>query len=551
MKLKEQSLELQNSIGIQIQWTMDEGDDAQTSLLPTTAVATNSKQILNDALSSTNSLLGSIKSNIDTDINYENLEMQARDVMEQLTNVAQNDPTMQSILNQIQNNSSSNPMFNVSNYKSVSIFYEGTQRLQSRAMKLFLRNDDKDAFAEEQKRCSELFASIYRENELTLRLKSLELADAFRDRLIAAVEFRSESLGGLDGMIARALNTVEHGSKDFMSKLDLSNSALQEDALLRALSSTNDVREHVLQKVEQSLCDIYEMLSLEDDESFDVFDISSSSTKLFNKFAERAKSEMEHQLALAEAAYAEDPLVMQLLEYARGALLSEDGTSFTNNNLQDVLSKFDEQLSMKGAELIEQGELLLDKLESKQQNSLGKHSNIGSNADLVAHAIESAKVAGLAEKFHELNVQDLIQTTENAWSDINVRRKLINEICDAALDFLLTFLPEMPVPPLEGVRDGLIYELRNLSLKGLKMKKEHIQVSIAGIRATNASLNEDNEVNVSNAERLLVVEVTDMRAQLEGVEWSLEQTYYPNITASGTGKRVCLSFTDHYFSFRI
>jgi hypothetical protein len=36
-----------------------------------------------------------------------------------------------------------------------------------------------------------------------------------------------------------------------------------------------------------------------------------------------------------------------------------------------------------------------------------------------------------------------------------------------------------PVPPFEGVKDGLVYHLSNLSMEGFKVKKENIMVEIA------------------------------------------------------------------------
>ena len=42
----------------------------------------------------------------------------------------------------------------------------------------------------------------------------------------------------------------------------------------------------------------------------------------------------------------------------------------------------------------------------------------------------------------------------------------------------------MPVPPLDGVKDGLVYHISNLSMEGFKVRKEDIQIELAGIRAT-------------------------------------------------------------------
>jgi len=57
-------------------------------------------------------------------------------------------------------------------------------------------------------------------------------------------------------------------------------------------------------------------------------------------------------------------------------------------------------------------------------------------------------------------------------------------------------LPGLPVPPLEGVKDGTCYGFNNLSLKGFKVKKEDITVKIAGIQATSfGNENDDDDSN--------------------------------------------------------
>lgn len=86
-----------------------------------------------------------------------------------------------------------------------------------------------------------------------------------------------------------------------------------------------------------------------------------------------------------------------------------------------------------------------------------------------------------------MNVDDLLETAEGAYGDENKRRELLSSATDSALDFLLRILPSMPVPPFEGVKDGLIYSIQNLSMHGFKVRKEDIMVEISGIRASDQS----------------------------------------------------------------
>ena len=50
----------------------------------------------------------------------------------------------------------------------------------------------------------------------------------------------------------------------------------------------------------------------------------------------------------------------------------------------------------------------------------------------------------------------MLDTAQGAMTDETKRRKLLSSATDAALDFFLKILPSMPVPPFEGVKDGLV-----------------------------------------------------------------------------------------------
>jgi hypothetical protein len=69
-------------------------------------------------------------------------------------------------------------------------------------------------------------------------------------------------------------------------------------------------------------------------------------------------------------------------------------------------------------------------------------------------------------------------------TDETARKMLLSDATDTALDFILRILPSMPIPPFDGVKDGLVYHISNLSMEGFKVKKENIVVEVAGMRAT-------------------------------------------------------------------
>lgn len=127
----------------------------------------------------------------------------------------------------------------------------------------------------------------------------------------------------------------------------------------------------------------------------------------------------------------------------------------------------------------------------------------------------------------------------------------------------------MPIPPFDGVKDGLLYHLSNLSMQGFKVKKENIIVEVAGMRATKKRFdyNEDTidartadrtkreatranidgdgdpsdelpEVVMSPASsvkvtELLIIDVRQISAEMDDAVWSFEQTYMPYLKGSG------------------
>ncbi len=56
---------------------------------------------------------------------------------------------------------------------------------------------------------------------------------------------------------------------------------------------------------------------------------------------------------------------------------------------------------------------------------------------------------------------------KSAVLDENTRKEILSSAADSALDFILRILPSMSIPPFDGVKDGLIYHLSNLSMEGL------------------------------------------------------------------------------------
>lgn len=149
---------------------------------------------------------------------------------------------------------------------------------------------------------------------------------------------------------------------------------------------------------------------------------------------------------------------------------------------------------------------------------------------------------------------------------------MLSDATDTALDFILRILPSMPVPPFDGVKDGLVYHISNLSMQGFKVKKENILVEIAGMRATKkaatspdvevledggdsesmeglprsrttsassadtAGMDFDTSVDenvIVKATELLIIDVSEVSAVFNDAIWGFEQTYLPYLKGNG------------------
>ncbi|VEU37476.1 unnamed protein product [Pseudo-nitzschia multistriata] len=477
------------------------------------------------------------------------------------------------------------------NTRSAGIFLDGASRIQARAKNLFSK--DQLQWAGE---VGSKFTKAFTEGDAAVaRLKSIELGDSVRDRLVSAIEVRSESLGGLDGIIAGALTAVNQNVEgiadkvaggvqkhagpgedgDHMQKM-LTNlqsraSSLTADSnetLISVLARQNQYRDVALLKVEQVMCDLDshfgEDLSAEDIAS--IAQGEGGTAKLFDPIAKRAAKEIEKQLDSAESSVS-DPTILEVLQHVRKIVSGELTVSAVLDEVVNVLN--DDKVVAVGENLVKHGEKVLDAIEGVNGNKV------------VDDAMRIAEKAGITkdtvmEGIEAIDVNELLDNAGNAITDEKARQKLLSDATDTALDFILKVLPSMPVPPVEGVKDGLVYKISNLSMEGFKVRKENIIVEIAGMRATKRvkkkspviqEVSEDDapvwlqvaadeasswaglsrqsssdsmdfettidENVVVNATELLIIDVSDISALMNDVNWSFEQTYMPYLKGSG------------------
>lgn len=447
--------------------------------------------------------------------------------------------------------------------RSASLFLEGASRIQARAAAIF-GNGQFQVLGEIG---SKLTKSFTEGDAALARLKSIELGEAVKCRLVEAIEVRSESMGGLDGIIAGALSTVKSSGgpgnrlQDMLKNLQRNASSATVDAhetLIAVLSSQSTYRDQALQRLELALCDLGDQIGddLAPDEIAAIVRGEGGTAMIFEPIARRAMQQIEKQLDAAES-QVKDATVLEVLKRVRKIMSGELTLTAIMDDIVNALN--DDKIVAAGESIVQQSEQVLDAIEGVSANKA------------VADAMQMAEKAGITKEavmreFEKLNVDGLLGVAEKAVTDEKARRKLLSSATDTALDFLLRILPSMPVPPFEGVKDGLVYHISNLSMKGFRVKKEDIQIELAGMRATRRpkgpkmrnvptpdnSNDEFPEIRQSysgdsangeldfqeirksvKATELLIIDIQNTSAVLDNAVWNFEQTYLPYLKGGG------------------
>lgn len=458
--------------------------------------------------------------------------------------------------------------------RTAGLFVEGAQRLTARAAEILKSGSAiADKFGSGNSNDADLVRAFTEGDIAKAKLKSMEMGDAVRRRLFDAIELRSESSGGLDAIIAGSLTKVHQASNDISSRAvsllgeqrqtveglvnsndestvctivaDLRRNASStmkgtKESLIALLSSKSGHRNAALLRLERTLITIELQLG-QDLTAEQIANIASGeggTMALFEPIAARAAREIEAQLDVAEARMKDsehwnpnvDDVMANVRKITRGELGVFDLLEMATGYLDD------EDVVTKSGGLIVKAENFLDNFEaasSRLGGELGKGSGTTGAGIMDAVAKAGITKSAVMRGVEGLDMNKLLDDTQSAITDDNARRELISSAGDSALDFLLKILPEMPVPPFDGVREGLVYHLSNLSMAGFKVKKEDVCIEIAGMRAAAPSTSQQPTIREVKASELLIIDIRNISAILDDAVWSFEQTYMPYLKGSG------------------
>ncbi len=503
----------------------------------------------------------------------EKLEKNFTTMFDNFAEAAKSDRTLNSIFETISGKTSEwqQASGRLLSTKSGSLFLEGASRLQSRAKAIFSQGQLNWA----GEVGSKLTKAFTEGDAAVARLKSIEMGDAVRNRLVDAIEVRSGSQGGLDAIIAGSLTSIAASGKEsgvqmqsLLAKLQSNAPGATKDAhetLISVLSNRSQYQDVALLRVEDVFCNLDKHLGEEmtPQEIAAIASGEGGTAALFEPIAKRATKEIAKHLDFAEATMS-DPAIIAALKHVRRIVSGELTISGLMDEAVNILN--DESIVAAGENFVKTGEIALDAIEGISGNKIaGDVMGIAEKAGITKESVMS--------HLETLNVNEILDKAGNAVTDEKARRQLVSSATDTALDFILRILPSMPVPPFDGVKDGLLYNLSNLSLKGFKVKKEDIMAEIAGMRATKpkpmqeppsepeapawslallapelsaglnfypsehssfeVDMNAMDSNRVVKATELLIIDVQRISAVLDHVEWSFEQTYMPYLKGSG------------------
>jgi len=167
------------------------------------------------------------------------------------------------------------------------------------------------------------------------QLKSLELGDNLKDRLITTLQARTASKGGLDSMIASALlaiedktSTLDSDLRDLITKMKATSSSAASstppnELLLTLLSQKSKYREVVLVALEKQLISLDSQLTssfghiLSSDDILALAIGEKGTAELFEPIAKKTQAEICKHLDQAEAEYGGNETNRTVLLYVR------------------------------------------------------------------------------------------------------------------------------------------------------------------------------------------------------------------------------------------
>ena len=366
-------------------------------ILPADSSSDADKKGHDKALSDLNQLLSTHISDFNLDDLGRTLGDQLESTLKSLSIAAGSDDTLNSLFETINQKTQEWQKLSgrILETRSVGIFLEGSQWLQKRVGNL-ISNESLD-----WSDAGNMLMKTFTEGDIALaQLKSIELGESIRSRLVSAIEVHSDSQGGLDGIIAGAISSV-HASDGICTDVkgmitELQNTATSarrnaRESLLSVLSHRSLYQDAAVLRIEQVLLDLDSYIG-EDftPEQLALFaDGGASTAALFDPIAKKAAKEIEIQLDAAEAGTS-DPAILSIIRHVRKIVAGGMSMDSLIQEVANILN--DDDVVDAGEHLMVESERLLDVIEGVTKN------------DNVDKMIAAAEKAGLTKENIRLKV---------------------------------------------------------------------------------------------------------------------------------------------------
>ena len=99
-------------------------------------------------------------------------------------------------------------------------------------------------------------------------------------------------------------------------------------------------------------------------------------------------------------------------------------------------------------------------------------------------------------------------------SDLDARNIFITQVKDIALEFLMSYLPTVVVPPISDTQDGVSYTISNIDLGGFLVDSKHVVVTVEG--------------------DAIQIKATHITCEMRNLIWQYQKLTFPRLSGKGT-----------------
>lgn len=182
-------------------------------------------------------------------------------------------------------------------------------------------------------------------------------------------------------------------------------------------------------------------------------------------------------LSLLEDLHLEIPAAVRQLLEAQAAGRAQDAASWK----AALVSSLDDDVVVQGASsLLEQSERVLSQLQEWK------------SSEAVARVVERLEGEDLERevmrRLHDFNPGEALAQAEDAWSSVDTREELVNQLKDTCLDFILRILPAIQIEKVSGNTKDCDYEISDISFSDFSFRKEDVRVTLGDLNRTDEDI---------------------------------------------------------------